>query len=241
MPLDTPTLSITDAGTGVAATATISGSTLGTTNTIKAQAVADRGNTTWVTLGSRSGDGTVALTLSASGYWWFQVESSSGGEQVLGNLVYARVHDDADAMQKQVWDGCLARLQEVTFDGIPTSSIHQQHEMKLDEIAKPCIVLTLEGGLSETEERVVNERDDLGLPIGVIFLDDVNAEEGGSRLLWRQQAMDALRNQHLTDMPESKTCIIEPAPILGEKGQLADLWWSGFVARFWIRKTRGLT
>jgi hypothetical protein len=57
----TPTLSVADAEDGTGATATVSGSTAGTTNTVYYRTPT---GATWQTGGSRTGDGTVTLALT---------------------------------------------------------------------------------------------------------------------------------------------------------------------------------
>lgn len=241
--LATPTLAVSDAGTGTSGTATVSGSTSTATNTLYYQSVANRGGS-WTSAGSRTGNGTISISGMTAGYYWWKVESSDGTDTVTSNLVYQPLLSDAAAMQKQVWDAVKARMQEVTFSGIPTTRIYQKHELDVSamlDLTKPCLVLTLDDGLIETSAPGTNERDDIGYPVACIFLDDNNRSEDGARLLWRQQAMDALREQRLTGISESLKNEIEPLSILGERATQADLWWSGFVVRCLTRRPRGLT
>lgn len=90
----TPTLVIVDNGDGTL-TATISGSTAGTTNTVY-YLPADMLSEDWTELGSRSGDGDVTESLAVGAYW-FHVVSAGISDEAVSNVVYARV-TDADAV-----------------------------------------------------------------------------------------------------------------------------------------------
>jgi hypothetical protein len=69
-----PDLSIVDSGDGSHATATVSGSDEGTTNTIY---IAPYGSTSWTDQGGVLGDGELELSVSAGKYWAYCISTNS--------------------------------------------------------------------------------------------------------------------------------------------------------------------
>jgi hypothetical protein len=98
--IDIPTLSIIDNGNGTA-TATISGSSAGTTNTI---VLAKYGilssSLSWFEDGSRSEDGNVDLTLP-SGPWWAYIKSSLDTSCAYSLITMFRVTNAGNIITKQ--------------------------------------------------------------------------------------------------------------------------------------------
>jgi uncharacterized protein DUF3168 len=80
-----PTLTITDHGDGTGATATISGSTAGSTNTVDVVGLASNGSLNWTNGGSRAGDGTVALALADGHYLAVAVSTLSALDSAPSN------------------------------------------------------------------------------------------------------------------------------------------------------------
>lgn len=74
----TPALAVADNGNGTGATATITGSTPGSTNTVFAAPIAYSGDLSWTNCGSRSGDGTLSLAI-ADGRYIGRVDSTLSG------------------------------------------------------------------------------------------------------------------------------------------------------------------
>lgn len=92
-PVATPVLAVADAGDGTGGTATVSGATAGTTNTLYSQLV---GSSTWVARGSRTGDGTIAISPNPGvGFYWWKVVSTDGTTNALSNVVFRRLTDTA--------------------------------------------------------------------------------------------------------------------------------------------------
>lgn len=242
MPVAVPTLAVLDLANGSQATATISGATAGTTNTVYAQAVEGTGSGSWVSVGSRVGDGQVTVA-PGQGYWWFHVISTDGSESTLSNIVYRSLTSGEDAVLVQSWDAIIARFQQLELSGIPRHRIYKQHQLQLlDSMEFPCVVVCLEDG-TEQEAAGTNETDDIGYPFKVVILDREDDYEAwfAKRMLWRQQLMRAVRHQKLTGVTLVHTVRVTPLVILGEKPEDADIFWSAFEARPEAREPRGLT
>lgn len=90
--VDSPSIAATDNGDGTA-TVTISGSTAGSTNTVFTQTV---GVGTWVSVGSRTGDGSVTFPIS-NGRYYIYVKSTAGSSSEVSNVVLLAVYDSADS------------------------------------------------------------------------------------------------------------------------------------------------
>jgi hypothetical protein len=77
--------------------ATVSGSTVGSTNTVQVLAT---GSTTWANAGPAIvGDGVVVFSpILAEGYYWCRVLSLTAGGQTVSNLVYFRVGAGYDTL-----------------------------------------------------------------------------------------------------------------------------------------------
>jgi hypothetical protein len=86
-PPATPTLTASDNGDGTGAVATIAGSTAGSMNRVYTVSAAGG---SWTLAGTRTGDGVVALALSAGVYFAY-VSSAAGGLSSLSNVATVRV------------------------------------------------------------------------------------------------------------------------------------------------------
>ena len=82
----TPSLSVTDAGDGTGATATVSGSDGVTTNTVYTTAW---GAAAWTSGGARSGDGTVSLSLGNGRYFAYCVSAYGTAAAVSVPVLFA--------------------------------------------------------------------------------------------------------------------------------------------------------
>jgi hypothetical protein len=88
-----PTLSVSDKKDGTGATATIAGATAGSTNTVR---TAKLNELTFTDQGSRSGDGTVALSLTDTGQYLALVVTALGDIVDVSELVAFYVTSGVD-------------------------------------------------------------------------------------------------------------------------------------------------
>lgn len=109
MPLATPVISIVDDTDGTGATATISGSTAGVTNTVNVyQFSQNLGRLGSPTPYTRVGDGTLSLPV-ANGAWFATITSTLGVEFAAGQPFFFWASDFAES----VWWRLLQRAQVV--------------------------------------------------------------------------------------------------------------------------------
>lgn len=248
MPLAAPTLAVVDDADATGVTATIAASDAGATNTLYSSSVSgDVEAGTWTSRGSRTGDGTIAPSVTTLGYYWWYVKSVSGAESTISNLAYCPVTDGSQAVLTRIIAGVVSRLQLLTLSGIATTRI-----VGVPDIGNPgttpdypCVLVARE----PTPHQYLggtNIRDDIGYPIQILFCesDGLGGQSNVARWdLWRQQAERAFRFQRIPGVAESQLASeIEPLKILDPnfRPPIYDKVVSGFTVRVMTREVRGL-
>src|SRR5687767_14210717 len=123
MPINTPTLALADNGKGTGGTTTISGATAGSTNTVyTAPWSGGLIAAAWTNRGSRSGNGTLAVSV-ANGYYWAYVQSTLAAESAVSTVVGFRVTSGSSSVFERCLNAIAARLQALSLSGIAASSI----------------------------------------------------------------------------------------------------------------------
>lgn len=248
MPLETPTLAVTDDADLTGVTAVITTSNAGATNTIYRSSVNGEVEAgTWTSSGSRTGDGTISVSLTTRGYYFWYVKSVLADESTISNLAYCPVTDGEDAVFTRCIDAVVSRLQLLTLSGIATTRI-----IALPDIGNtagvadyPCCLVAREP-VPHRYGAGTNIRDDVGYPIQVLFCesDGLGTQtDAGKWDLWRQQAERAFRFQRLIGVTESYLASdVEPLKILDPafRPPIYDKVVSGFTIRAWCREVRGL-
>ena len=237
-----------DLATGLGATATITTSDAGATNTLYSSSVdGEVAAGTWTSRGSRVGDGTISVSLTTLGYYFWYVKSVSGAESTISNLDYEPITDGANAVLTRCIAAVVSRLQLLTLSGIATTRIVSIADVSNAGATPdfPCVLVAREPTPHQYRGGV-NDRDDLGYPIQVLFCesDGLGAQSNVARWdLWRQQAERAFRFQRLPGVAESQlACEIEPLKILDPafRPPIYDKVVSGFTIRAVCREVRGL-
>lgn len=164
--IDAPSLTVADNGDDTGATATISGSTAGATNTVRVAAFTRTARTlAWADAGSISGDGTVALSL-AGGVEYLAIVISELGDMVevsdlVGFAVTSGTGFDFQSLRRHV---LVNRSVNNEFFGetvtyrIPTRDdvvikIHSQHkaEPEFDREGNEIVVEKLKVKINRTD------------------------------------------------------------------------------------------
>jgi len=251
-PLPAPVLSIADDATvPTGAVATVSGSRAGTTNTISYQVVNGlfAPNSTWTPCGSRTGDGTVAVTLPA-GIYWFRCVSATASQTTVSNLVFAGLTDGLAAVHERSIQAIEAGLAEIVEAGLLpgialVTRIYDQVELNLVRMDLPGIAVCVSlPGQTSREEMLggTNARDDVAYPIYVILMDRVGGDYTPARpgfLLWRQVVRRAFINVPLLPVPEVYVVKVTPGPILEFKQRDYNRCGSTNLFRAISREIRG--
>ena len=247
----TPTLAVADQADGTGATATVTNSDAGSTNTIYTQAFSGAlGTGTWTNSGSRSGDGTVDLSLSTGHYLAICISTDTGGA-TSSTPVYFVV---TSAATESVWYQCLvaaqARVQAATLSGIANSSVivkkQELHRLirQPDGITLPAVIITpLRETMRPTEGVTTFDDVGYGVLVTTVAADNQEATVAANLnrdTLWRQQIARAFRNQRLSGVDEIINAWVEPADFIQLPAWASGLLVSSLAVRFVSRETRGL-
>ena len=237
------TLTIADNADGTGGVATISGSS-GGSNTVYSQAVnGELGTAAWTSRGSRTGDGTVAVTPGNGFYWWKVV---TGGSDT-SNLVYQNLTDGSTAIWNRLLAAVLARVQGLSLAGVANDSIISR-DVPIDRgitpqgIALPAVVISPVKNEIADPLQGTNQRDDVVYPVGITLFASGNANTRVSTdmLLWRQKIMKAFHNYRIAGVAEAISGFVEPGPHMDLSAWVANLKVSSLIYRCTCRQTRGI-
>lgn len=248
-----PTISIVDNADGTS-TATISGSDGGSTNSVYTGTWSgDAGSvSSWTLSGSRTGDGTVSLTLS-DGYYWAYVISASGGDDTASLPFYWRQTSGEDSILKQIVDAVQARLQGMTFSALGSDFVKtiDSDDIVIAKVAQkqnrntPGLVISLPGRVMMPKEAGTNIRDDIEYVVMVQIVDKDNDTETlniRSYLKWQEQIAKAFRNQRVPGVSCAYIGAVNMLDNVDEKVWTKEKWFIASVElHFWARETRGIT
>jgi hypothetical protein len=255
MPLTTPTLAIADnAAVPTGCVATITGSDPASTNTVSWQAVTQaltQAPSGWTAGGSRTGDGTLNISLPA-GIYCFKCDSVLSAQSAVSNLIFLQGLTDGLAA---VHERCLLAVEAglrvlITAGSIPLISsvarVYDQVEMNLQGMDLPGIAVCTQlpaGTAAEQFLAGTNLRDDVGYPVYVIFVDRASGEYVTPRpsyLKAREKIGRYFRQQHLaSSVAEVYIVRQETGPILKYDRSDYQLVGSVIVLRCVSREQRG--
>lgn len=239
----TPVLTVTDNGNGTGGVATVTGSTAGTTNTVYSQ---PNGSTTWTSRGNRTGDGTISMSITTTGRYFFVVLSVNANGTVASNVVDLYITDTTTSVHYRCLVAVQEAIQGLDLTGIADAQIYRMN-LPTDRntqatITLPCVIVSQPG--QELELEGTNLRDDIGYPVLITFVDKNNQNTTANQardLLWRQRVYRLFRHQRtITSVTEIERCEVEPGPII-DPGlfQQQNLWIGSLVVRCISREVRG--
>jgi hypothetical protein len=250
--LATPALAVVDNGDGTV-TATVSGSTSGSTNTLYYQTQTGAfGGGTWTAAAGRSGDGTIAATVPPGFYWWY-VGSAIAPDLTVSNMVYQNVASQTDPVHLQCLSAVQAVVQSLSLAGVAASSV------VIKKLAADRILGSLKAGtlgvplpavvlVAETERQDAalgnNALDDIVYPVRAILVLVDNQEPTLAAglptvLEWRQKLNRAFRQQRLAGAATIIDTVVEPDAIADPQGWAAGFYVSAISFRFTSREPRG--
>jgi hypothetical protein len=261
------TLTVSDNHNGTAS-ATVTGVGAADTVTLYYQQVTGRVGAQqpiWSVAGTRTGNGTITVTVAKGHYWWYAATTtldltsilSQGGFLLLENNapvllegssgaipfdisapVYQRVTDGVAAVHDQICDAVVARITLLALDGIEQVERHKIPSRQ--RLTLPCCLVT-SFNKAETMLGGTNERDDLGYPAYVLFVSRMPEDlaDEGRVMLWRQEVSRAFRSQRLPGVAEVLTCEIEPDPVFEWDEKAYEYQFSAMTLRFHTREVRG--
>lgn len=237
------TLSITDNGDGTG-TATIAGST--GTNTLYKATWTGIGNVqlSWTSVGSRSGDGTIAI--SGEGFFLFRLENSVDG---FSAAVYQPITDTtAKSLVKQLMEAVGTTIRSLSLTGISSVNVLEQwmprvlRDVEASSLPKvfvcPWDRLSFPG--------ILTGKDDIGVPIVVVFVAAQNQDQTTNisrNTDWTWKTLSAFRYQQISGISSFYgvyNCIPEVDVQVNPDWFMTGLYVSAFVLRFITRSPRGL-
>lgn len=230
-------LTITDNADRTGAVATIAGS-LGAVNTVWTQQD-PLGGQVWpgfVSTGSRTGDGTVALSIPP-GYYWAYVQNAAG----ISNLVRFAATDSTQSVATRLRAALVARLQGLIMAGTPNANIFPALVENMKTIVFPCITVA-SAGEAERDASQLTGQDDIIYPFRCKINDRRSPDDDSQKAvyeLWKQQAMRSMRKQRFTTVPESLTCEVQPRKNSFLVGPGWQLWSMEFAVMCRARENRG--
>ncbi len=238
------TLAIADLTTGLGGTATVVGSNVAATNSLyRAAWTGQTGSLAWTSVGSRTGDGTIAISATPARYL-FRLDSLLAGVTEVA-LNYQPLTDAAaQALAERICDAARDRIRDLNLSGIASSSIVSgrwypralQSTDPLPQITvTPIGAENFPGGMLAT--------DDIGIPFAVTIIDAQNQAVTANfsrNMIWRETILSALRFQRLAGVREVYLVNPEPAAIFSlPVAQQQNLSYSTLVFRAMTRTVRG--
>lgn len=195
----------------------------------------------WIPGGSRTGDGTIAVTTPPRFYFVYAATPTActPPERVAVTSADASVADRVQAALVAMLKLCdLPKVGDRVYSQILADPTEYKY---------PCVAVYLEN-LTEGEERSTNGTDDIVYPLSVVLLDTgvpaTKHDHRGWVQACRQAVSRAVRNRHLAGVPESVIVRVTAGPIaqrwLTLDGFPREAYAGGFQIRVTCREPRGL-
>lgn len=202
------TVTIADNADNTGATATISGSSAGTVTVYTLLVSGPLSQNSWVSSGSRTGNGTVSLSLQTGFYFVYAKESTT-----LTDLVDVRVTTGAESVVGRCVSAIATLLGQLDLPC--TANIYDILYSNQPNLTYPCIVLTYEDA-RQTDEMTTNGRDDIGHPIRILVKDIVQKYDSAKRETyrsWQERIRRCFISQRLPGVVEIVRNKVEYGPV----------------------------
>ena len=235
------TLSIADNGDGTGATATISGSDAAT-NTVYYQVP---GSGTWLSGGTRTGDGTVTLSLPEGYFFAYCQGQVSGVDAVSAVVGLFGVTSQAQAIQYTLMAAVESHVKAIIaqLPGIKDTRVVKSLVVNPKVMTLPAVVITPYS--QESKLGGTNQRSDWGRPVAVSVIgrtDEDYTKRLADWLWWRERLIRYFDRRRLAEVPEQYNTIVEPNPIINFQGKPGAYQWlvSSFGLRFSTRELKAV-
>lgn len=235
----TPTLAVADNADGTGGVATITNADSDATVTVSSLTP---GGSSWTNRGSRTGNGTVALSMTP-GYCWFRAVASFNGAEATSNLVYAALTDDSESVLYRILTAVQARVQGLALTGVTSSNIVVRKVPTDRGVTLPGIIICPIKESTPANEGV-QALDDVLYPVLIVCSESDNQESTlaanmNRHTLWRQTIRRAFSsNPRLTGVSEVINASVEPSDLCSFEAWNKNKWASGLIVRFRARETR---
>lgn len=231
-------LTLTFTGT----TLTIAGSDAGSVNTIYTRTV---DATTWTASGSRSGNGTVTLSLADGYYWAYCHATLVSAAPALSNVAgIIGVTAEDESVYEQLANEAMATIQAFAaagLDGIGADDVSVGWSLDDSGIEFPHIFIHPPPGASETPNGGTNLRDDWIKPLQISVVDRAPEQldtNFGQVNLNRQRLIRLFNNKTMSGVAELNRVVIQPLAIVTFLKDKYDYQISAFTLNNWTREPR---
>jgi hypothetical protein len=203
-------ISIADSMDGTGAVATVTGSTGGAANSVYVMPVTP-GASFAVSGGGCTGNGTAALSLGLGHYLGYVQNVTDGQSSVV---YFAVTNAGYTAIATRLRAALVAVYQSLTMAGNPNARVFStlNENQKLWEY--PCFSVAT-AGEAEKQVGVMSNTDDLEYPFRTRILDLRHPDDNSMNStyeLWKEQAMQAVRNQQLAGVAENLINYVDIRP-----------------------------
>lgn len=245
------TLTVTNNQDGTA-TATCSGGNALASNAVKiAIWTGSHATSAFVTAITVPGNTSGTLSPGQNARYMAYVESTFGGSVTISNFVYFRITDvdDAAPVYYRILRAVQDQVAALVLDSIGSNVQLQKVAWDKDtgtgrSNAFPvCLVVP---GASETVTSTVNQQDDIGYPVAIVFADADQQSQTlnySRNLGWRETVSKAFRYQRLDGVDEVYQCVPDAglSRVVDQLEWIKTHWVSVMGFRFITREDRGIT
>ena len=246
------TATYTDQQDGTGVTLTIAGSQVTDTHVAYTQSFSGGLGLagTWTNSGSRTGNGTIDLSLTDGHYFGYVLTSIVDPEvtMALTGVEYFVSSDGTDSVHYRCLDAVRSRILLCNLEDLADASVvirQLPSDRGFDDgtYDLPGIVISQIGVENQNPAEGTNIRDDVQYPVTITILAGSNQDLVTNQekyLKWREQINRALRNQRLTGVDEVYRVTVTPGPITSPNAHWNNYYHSQLIVRCVSREVRGL-
>lgn len=240
-----PTYTYSDQQDGTGVTLAISGGGAGDVHTAYVQAFSGGlgASGTWSSSGTRTGNGTIDLSLTNGHYFGYVTSAGTPGP-----VHYFISSSGTESVHFRCLEAVRARILLCDLDGLSDDSIvirQLPSDRGFDDgtYELPGIVISQIGVENQSPGEGTNHRDDVQYPVTITVLAGGNqdlVENQEKYLKWREQINRALRNQRLAGVGEIYRVTVTPGPIVSPNAAWNNYYHSQLIVRCVSREVRGI-
>lgn len=241
-------LALTDNGNGTGLVATVSGSSPGSTNQLfAARHYGGVLSASWSSLGTRTGDGTIAGSITTMGdYWLYLVSTLAPAVNVTAVRAFRVTNGQNDSQFLRILQGVVSRLQSLSLAGVsPSDIVWQKIPWKRGDVVPGIFV----SPTKENGDGGSNQTDRIGYGVQVTSVRAGNnklTDNLDVELAWRQMQRRAFQVTPYADagtilgVPGCYEIEVEPGPVIDYGSFTNGLDVNAFVLRVYCEEPRGI-
>lgn len=244
-------LVINDNQANTGATANVSGSDPGTTNTIfiLSTALMQLGGQPWYAQATRLGDGAVNLPVY-NGYYWSYASGTVAGLPALSPVIYFQASLANQSVYQSIRAAVQAKIQTLNLPGnaqtrlqaVTSDRVYLQGITSERLVMFPAVIVSEEDE-QENVSNATNMREDIEYPVRVFIANREDArffdQNVATYLFWRERIRRAFEYQRLLGVASVWTCTVQPHLVIDSSLQKYQHVVSGMTLRFKSREPRG--